>query len=182
MAYTKKEIALSEAQIKKLKTAIKNKKAVSLTVASRGKYKMVPLMLTKGQVKVKNPRKINLSVRQVNALTDKQGGILPFLLPIISGIVTSLTKGKGVQNSPNSEQDPSGGFIFNLVKMLAPGVLKGVMGKLGMGDNSDDAIIAELANQIEHDLQQGVHKAAGSGIFNFGEGINNFGASVKKKM
>lgn len=87
--YIKKRIHLSDNQISKLKLAYKNSKEISLQI-DKNKPPNYDMYLTQTQIKhIANGKRIKISMTQLK----KNGGFLPFLIPILIAGAKALAIG-----------------------------------------------------------------------------------------
>ena len=90
--YTKYSLALTDGQVKKLGSAIKNDKGITIRL-KKIQQGNVPLLLTQTQInhldkKAKANKGADLKHAQVSAM-KKDGGILPLLLAAIPALITA---------------------------------------------------------------------------------------------
>ena len=89
MDYILHKVRLSDCQKKNLYDAINKKNSLTLRISSENKNGDVPILLTKNQYNKLQTKKtgvdLKLSARQIQA-NKKEGGFLPFLLPIIAAL------------------------------------------------------------------------------------------------
>lgn len=87
--YILKKVYLSEGQKNKLKSAYKKDEEISLQI-DKTKTSNHDMYLTKTQIKqIENGKRINISKTQLK----KNGGFLPFLLPILAALGTGALSG-----------------------------------------------------------------------------------------
>ena len=92
--YTKYSLTLTDGQVKKLSSAIKNEKGITIRLKKIQKGN-IPLLLTQTQInhldkkaKANKGADLKLSHAQVSAM-KKDGGILPLLLAAIPALITA---------------------------------------------------------------------------------------------
>lgn len=87
--YVKTKVHLSDHQINKLKTAHKKKEEVTLQI-NTSKAPNHDLYLTQTQIEqLKKGKRIKISKTQL----EKNGGFLPFLIPILTTLATGALSG-----------------------------------------------------------------------------------------
>jgi len=117
--YVETKVYLSDHQVGKLKTAVKKNEEVSLQIDTT-KRPNQSLYLTKTQIEqLKKGKRITLSKTQLK----KNGGILPFLVPILTALATGTLSGAagwGVKKA----LDKATGSGCNKKKTYGKGVLQ----------------------------------------------------------
>ena len=89
MSYIRKRVYLSDAQKSKLKTALLNQQNVTLRI-NRYATPNYEMFLTPTQiVRIGNDKQISVSKNQL----IKNGGFLPFLLPLLAALGTGVASG-----------------------------------------------------------------------------------------
>lgn len=108
--YIKSKIYLSEGQISKFKSALKNDKDVTLQI-DLTKSPNYDIYLTKTQIdKITKGKRITLSKTQLK----KNGGFLPFLIPILASLATGALSGTAAWGAKKALDKISGsGFKKN---------------------------------------------------------------------
>lgn len=108
MSYVKKKIHLSDGQISKLKSALRKKEELTLQI-DNSKPPNYEMYLTKTQInQISKGKRINISKTQL----DKNGGFLPFLIPILTSLGLGAASGAAGWGTKKILDKISGSGVF----------------------------------------------------------------------
>lgn len=88
MTYTKHNVELSSAQLKRLQQRIEHEQPIEFTKYTTGEH-TVPLLLTDGQLRNFGTKPLKLSVKQMREM-KKDGGFLASILKVLGSLGTKL--------------------------------------------------------------------------------------------
>ena len=189
MSFSKTNIFLTNGQKKKLTTAFNKMSPIKLKLSSSQLKKQggIPLMITKTQMNKINKSKrlnkgmmLNISISQMRTM-KKEGGIIPFLIPIavagVSALATGALSALGGLAVNKISEALDGNGLSPLGSGLRPLGGNVTMQGLPPVSNPNSLDMLPIGGNIQPSLQIGGRctcgQLLGQGLYPIGETFNN---------